>query len=306
LCWLWTDNWLADACDAVAMERTPSTSGALTLIDLVHQHEANKRALSPSFDWPAAKRHDSILDDDDHELSLTLASPGERTCTFSPNFFNQVADDLELSPLLLPKIGESSLPALPPLPAPLPNKQPSRGLSPLSTAETVLSTGSHSGDHLMMPPLTLLEAVQQTRPLATEFSAPPRTRRPATPEASMLHTHAGWQKKLRQALADSDATTRALLSPVASRDLYGTVQLLARLSPRQIDSLHKTARALVESLLEQTRKLVCREAGLTDTGVWDDAGNTLLGERTSISYMGSMSGSHAGSSHAGSSSLKRL
>jgi len=262
------------------MLRTPSTAGALTLIDLLHNQpdipEA-KRPLSPDSGFPEAKRQ--FAHGDELDLPFALTSPGsspQRTCTFSPSaedLFNQVAEteDLELSPLLLPKMvadaGSSLEAPLEPLPTPadlLKGRQ-----APREGAEGDFPEPDELGElrRPPPPPLTLLEAVQQN-PMPGMLPQP-KNRRPASPEAEMLQSHSAWQKKLRQVLGESDATTRALLSPALSRDLYSTVQVLARLSPRQVSSLHASAKELVDRLLDQTRRQVCAEAGLGPPGDWE-------------------------------------
>ncbi|KAL3904591.1 MAG: hypothetical protein SGPRY_011230, partial [Prymnesium sp.] len=210
-----------------------------------------KRAGSPSFERPFVKRQLSRPNDDDEvKFAFSLDSPGsspQRTCTLSPNFLDDMADELELAPLLLQHADvEDAL-------FPMAMSQFSRG-STMSTPETV-----QTGKDAFLPPLSLLEAVQPAYMSSRKSSANSLCDksfidRPSSPEASMLQSHATWQKKLRSALAEADAGTRALLSPATGRDLYGTVQVLARLSPRQISSLHTPARDLVEMLLKQTRE----------------------------------------------------
>ena len=111
----------------------------------------------------------------------------------------------------------------------------------------------------------------------------------------MLQSHMQWQKKLRAALGDSDAATRALLSATMSKDLYGTVQILARLSPRQVDALHAPARALVQQLLDQTRMQICQEAGFAPMGDW-------LNQR--VSAVSGKKGAKGGAGVKGSAGVK--
>ncbi|KAL1522367.1 hypothetical protein AB1Y20_017358 [Prymnesium parvum] len=234
-----------------------------------------KRPLSPRWERPVAKRLErGCVEDDGLSFSLdSQNSSPQRTCTLSPNFLDDVADELELAPLLLqhPDLDTS----LPPISVP-----PFSRDSTMSTPEIVHPVAKDAG----APPLSLLEAVQPAymssrRSFSDLQSIKPHAERPSSPEASMLQSHSAWQKKLRAALSDSDAATRALLSSATGRDLYGTVQVLARLSPRQIDSLHPPARELVTSLLKQTREQVCQEAGLAPAGMWEMA-SRLLGQHS--------------------------
>lgn len=236
------------------------------MMDLCASLSRNKRSLSPSLDeLPQPKRHDLCHDDVSGELSFSLDSPmssPQRTCTLSPNFLDDVADELELGELLLP---ERSVESVEP-PVVVPNR--SRG-STRSTPDPLQTLNKEAS----LPPISLLEAVQPAYIISrsrsqTDLSCG-QPERPSSPEASMLQSHTSWQKKLKSSLQDCDAATRALLSPATGRDLYGTVQVLARLSPRQIDALHPPARELVTSLLDQTREQVCQDAGLPPAGMWE-------------------------------------
>lgn len=222
-----------------------------------------KRPQSPSLLLPPSKRLEAVEDAEINSLSFALDSPmssPQRTCTLSPNFLDDVADELELSPFMHPVSDDTDV--------------SSHSISvPVFSKGDGWSSLDKNGKNSLKPPLSLLEAVQpsciKSRRASSNLSSPSEA--PSSPEATMLQTHSAWQAKLRAALAESDATTRALLSPAMGRDLYCTVRVLARLSPRQIDSLYAPARDLVEKLLTQTRNQVCQDAGIAPAGMWETA-----------------------------------
>ena len=222
----------------------------------------------------ALKRQDEEADELPFSIDFEPNSSPLRAGTFSPEFFKELRDELELSPSspgMLQMDGEHC----PSLSLPIPMGTFS---STMSTPDTCIETSD-----TRTAPLSLLEAVtSQTSAGQSRRSSVDMTlrERPPSPEVSMLQGHAQWQKKLRAAVVDSDAGTRALLSGAVGRDLYTTVQVLARLSPRQVETLHVPARTLVQQLLNHTREQVCQEAGLAQAEVWDLSPPQLLGQQT--------------------------
>ena len=74
-----------------------------------------------------------------------------------------------------------------------------------------------------------------------------------------LFTNGRWLTQLRSSLASADAHTRMLLGPCVSQASTTALKAVARLSPRQVSTLHKPCRELVQRLLDDTRQKVCSE-----------------------------------------------
>lgn len=160
------------------------------------------------------------------------ACPGAFSPELSPSMLYAMAADVELPPFALPppETPEHPLPLAMPHPMPL-------GSAPLhANRQTALGE--------------LLES--QAAP-STGWRPSPRSQPPAEFAEACLYEHARWQEALRSALAHADGYTRSLVGAATAYSPCGTMGVLARLSPRQINSLHPPARALVQRLLDVTR-----------------------------------------------------
>lgn len=110
---------------------------------------------------------------------------------------------------------------------------------------------SNAAEHPTSMPLGDLLESQAAPP--TGWRPSPRSQAPPEFTESFLQEHARWQEALRAALSHADGYTRSLVGAAAAYSPYGTIRVIARLSPRQIEALHPPARELVQRLLDVTR-----------------------------------------------------
>ena len=194
----------------------------------------------------------------------------------SPFGMLALAGDIELSPLLpsLPTGGDD----IPSMQLPLSNA---------SAAQQLLDACGDSGDDIpsMQLPLTNASAAQQLLDACGDSDTfapmydrvPGRSHQdgyqdgyedgyeggyedgydqqyePPTDSAErFLMNHANWQQALRESLTHADGYTRALLSAATVYHPVGTLEVLAGLSARQVQTLHPPCRELVQSLLRRT------------------------------------------------------
>ena len=246
-----------------------------------------KRPLSPAGVCESDSKR-AATDLTSSRLNLEDTGFSAQDLTFSPDFVATMADELELSPLLLP------LPCdLPPPMDELPGASED-GLS--LTPETVLAAD--------FKPSQMMRSLSESGSLLS--SAPALSRQssglldaPAAGKGAGKSSdrHSQWQAQLRATLADADACTRALMTPATTLDPVGTVCALARLSPRQVDALHPPARELVQRLLDNTRQQMWEKAKLGPTpALLEQSARQMLGNPGGFGLTASLSSKNASSS----------
>ena len=168
----------------------------------------------------------------------------------SPFGMLALAGDIELSPLL---------PALPTGGGDIPGMQlPESSAEASAAAQQLLDACAESGTFAPMydrvpqrPPQGFPQQQQQQEQL--QHRQRQQQYEPQVDNAeSFLLNHARWQEQLREALRNADGYTRSLLSAATMHHPCGTVEVLAALSPRQVQALHSPCRELVQSLLRRT------------------------------------------------------
>ena len=237
------------------MRRVETFVGAAGLLELLDSPKQ-----SPQL--PAAKRQRNSKEHSKAELEA-LASQVD----LSPSLLHEMIgndDDFSLSPLLLPQA------AITPPPLDLGGDvHPSNLLTP-STADVmadepdmIVPLALYKHDcALAGPPLDRKsKSVKQSgRSTAAKDHRTSKSGEQINRLSAAEADHKSWQSKLHDALSNgSDALTRALLSGALTADGPGTIAVLARLSPRQVDALKPDAVAtLVRDQVELTRRKMMR------------------------------------------------
>ena len=219
------------------MRRVETFVGAAGLLELIESPK-----LSPLL--PATKRQragSKEYGNEDLEEALHLAHSVDSDLMQEMSAF-------ELSPLLLPRaVTTETLPAMN-----LDALHPSNLLMP-GTADIMAQELD------MNVPLSLAGPVLDRKSKGAKSASKPAAKSD-TELSPMGADHQSWQSKLREVMSNgSDAFTRALLVGALTADGPGTIHVLARLSPRQIDALKPEAVAiLVRDQVELTRNEMMR------------------------------------------------
>jgi hypothetical protein len=128
----------------------------------------------------------------------------------------------------------------------------SRSVSPLMLGPSLLANDLYtpSTQEVVARDSSTVIPLAQAGKLTAAMRPSKSLKRTARPDDEKLH----WQSQLSEALRRSDAWTKSLVGSAATGEPHAVIDVLVRLSPRQVDALRPAAvRDLVQVRLSQVR-----------------------------------------------------